>query len=222
MHGYTDANEDDGFVLGPLDLTLHPGELVFLVGGNGSGKTTLAKLLTGLYQPQTGEIRIDGKPVDLQSADVYRELFSALFADGYFFDSLLGLETANLHAQAQSYLIKLELQEKVRVDGGVFSTTELSRGQRKRLALLTAYLEDRPVYVLDEWAADQDPRFRKVFYTELLPELKARGKCVLVITHDESYFDMADRVIRLSSGKLDQGSMSDVSRLHHGSLACVP
>jgi len=58
------------------------------------------------------------------------------------------------------------------------------------------------VYLFDEWAADQDPVFKKVFYTQLLPELKARGKAVLVISHDERYFGAADRVIRLDYGKL--------------------
>ena len=83
-----------------------------------------------------------------------------------------------------------------------FSTTHLSHGQRQRLALLGAYLEDRPIYVFDEWAANQEPQFRNIFYRQILPELKARGKLAVVISHDDRYFDVADRLIRLTSGVL--------------------
>jgi putative pyoverdin transport system ATP-binding/permease protein len=201
-HSYHREQDDNHFVLGPINLTFRPGELVFLVGGNGSGKSTLAKIITGLYTPETGEIRLDGKPVTNGNRDDYRQLFSAVFGDFYLFDDLLGLDPADLDAQAQEYLEQLHLHHKVKVKDGVFSTTALSQGQRKRLALLTAYLEDRPFYLFDEWASDQDPQFKDLFYTQLLPELKARGKTVLVITHDEKYFDAADRIIKLDYGKL--------------------
>ncbi|MBH9340157.1 cyclic peptide transporter, partial [Pseudomonas aeruginosa] len=85
---------------------------------------------------------------------------------------------------------------------GNFSTPDLSTGQRKRLALINAWLEERPVLVFDEWAADQDPAFRRVFYTELLPDLKRQGKTIIVISHDDRYFEMADQLIRLSAGKV--------------------
>jgi putative ATP-binding cassette transporter len=68
--------------------------------------------------------------------------------------------------------------------------------------LLTAYIEDRPIYVFDEWAADQDPFFKRVFYYNFLPELKARGKAVLVISHDDRYYNVADRIIRLDCGSV--------------------
>jgi putative ATP-binding cassette transporter len=201
-HTYHREGEDGGFLLGPIDLTLRPGEVVFLVGGNGSGKTTLAKVLAGLYAPEAGEVRLNGRPVTAADREAYRQHFAAVFADFYLFERLVGLGRPDLDAQAAHYLRHLRLDKKVTVRGGAFSTTELSQGQRKRLALLTAYLEDRPVYLFDEWAADQDPVFKKVFYTQLLPELKARGKAVLVISHDERYFGVADRVVRLDYGKL--------------------
>jgi putative ATP-binding cassette transporter len=202
-HAYRGEGED-GFLLGPIDLRLRRGELVFLVGGNGSGKTTLAKLLVGLYAPAAGEVRLNGRPVGDPQGEYYRQLFSATFADGHLFDRLLGLELAQVDAQAEGYLALLGLGHQVRAEGGRLSTIELSQGQRKRLALLTAYLEDRPVYVFDEWAADQDPRFKEVFYTRLLPELKGRGKAVLVISHDDRYFHVADRVVRLDSGTIQE------------------
>jgi putative ATP-binding cassette transporter len=200
-HDYNDPSEDR-FWLGPVDLSLSRGELLFVVGGNGSGKTTLAKLLVGLYAPATGEVRLNGRRV--ADPEHYRQFFSAVFADAYLFDRILGRPATGLDDGARDYLTRLELGNKVQVDGGRFSTTELSQGQRKRLALLTAYLEDRPVYVFDEWAADQDPRFKEVFYTRLLPELKARGKAVLVVSHDEQYFHVADRVVQLDYGKLHE------------------
>ena len=197
-----EESANGGFVLGPLDLALHPKEIIFLVGGNGSGKSTFVKLLTGLYAPQAGEIRYDGERVGDDNREWYRQHFSAVFTDFYLFQDLRGLEGVGLDERAAAYLRRLQLEHKVRVTDGRLSTTALSQGQRKRLALLTAYLEDRPIYVFDEWAADQDPTYKKVFYEELLPELKARGKAVVVITHDDRYFHLGDRVIKLDYGKM--------------------
>jgi putative ATP-binding cassette transporter len=201
-HSYYREHEDGHFTLGPLDLTLRRGELVFLVGGNGSGKTTLAKLLTGLYAPEAGELRVDGVPVTPQTRAAYRQLFTAVFYDFHLFERLLGLARPELVERAREYLVRLHLDRKVRLEGDRLSTTSLSQGQRKRLALLTAYLEDRPIYVFDEWAADQDPLFRELFYRELLPELRGRGKLVFVISHDDRYFHLADRVVKLEAGRL--------------------
>jgi putative ATP-binding cassette transporter len=180
--------------------------MTFIVGGNGSGKTTLAKIITGLYSPEQGSITLAGDRITEESSEYYRQHFSAVFSDFFLFDSLLGLESVELDAHARSYLSKLRLDQKVSVKEGVLSTIDLSRGQRKRLALLTAYLEDRPFYVFDEWASDQDPVFKETFYLELLPELKSRGKTLIVITHDEKYFSLADRVVQLDYGKLQADS----------------
>jgi putative ATP-binding cassette transporter len=202
MHSYHREQDETSFVLGPIDLTFRPGELVFLVGGNGSGKSTLAKLVAGLYLPEKGELRLDGEPITHTNRDNYRQLFSAVFADFYLFENLLGLKRNGLDAQAAEYLEQLHLSQKVKVKDGALSTIDVSQGQRKRLALLTAYLEDRPFYLFDEWASDQDPHFKNIFYTQLLPELKERGKSVLVITHDDRFFHLADRIIKLDYGRL--------------------
>ncbi|MET0647790.1 MAG: cyclic peptide export ABC transporter [Pyrinomonadaceae bacterium] len=202
-HTYRGEGEGEHFILGPLDLTIVPGELIFIIGGNGSGKTTLAKLLVGLYIPESGEIRLDGSPVTADSLETYRGHFSMVFSDFHLFEALLGMEEIALDEKALEYLVQLRLEQKVAVRDGRFSTTKLSQGQRKRLALLTAYLEGRPIYVFDEWAADQDPVFKHIFYRQLLPELKASGKTALVITHDDRYFDMADRIIKLEYGKVE-------------------
>ncbi|MEV1056798.1 cyclic peptide export ABC transporter [Micromonospora chalcea] len=190
------------FVLGPLDFEFRRGEILFVVGANGSGKTTLAKVLTSLYEPESGAIQVDGTQVTAANREDYRNLFSAVFSDFHLFDSLLGLPAGEQAAKAQRYLERLQLDHKVRVDGDRFSTTALSLGQRKRLALLVTYLEDRPFCLFDEWAADQDPVFKDFFYRELLPELRDRDKAVVVISHDDRYFDAADRLVRLDYGQI--------------------
>jgi putative ATP-binding cassette transporter len=202
LHSYHREQEDSHFVLGPVNLVFTPGELVFLVGGNGSGKSTLAKIIAGLYLPEGGEIKLDGNLITDTNRDDFRQIFSAVFADFYLFENLLGLNRSDLDTRASEYLKLLHLHHKVKIKNGTLSTTAVSSGQRKRLALLTAYLEDRPFYLFDEWASDQDPYFKEIFYTQLLPELKARGKCVLVISHDDKYFDIADRIIKLDYGKI--------------------
>ncbi|PXW28667.1 cyclic peptide export ABC transporter [Paraburkholderia caballeronis] len=190
-----------GFALGPLSLTVQRGETLFIVGENGCGKTTLIKLLLGLYEPETGTLLVDGAPVRADQRDAYRQLFSVVFSDYYLFDTLLpGDDT--LRADAQRYLERLALAHKVSVRDGAFSTTDLSTGQRKRLALVHAYLENRPVLVLDEWAADQDPTFRRIFYAEILPDLKRQGKTLIVISHDDRYFGAADRYVRIEDGRI--------------------
>jgi putative ATP-binding cassette transporter len=201
-HSYHREREDDSFMLGPIDLSMGPGELVFLIGGNGSGKSTLAKVITGLYPPAGGEIRLNGVVVGDQNRDDYRQCFSTVFSDYFLFERIVGSGGAQADRRAREYLERLHLNHKVSIRDGVFSTTLLSQGQRKRLALLCAYIEDRPFYLFDEWASDQDPLFKEVFYSQLLPELRSLGKAVLVITHDDRYFDRADRLIKLDYGRI--------------------
>jgi putative ATP-binding cassette transporter len=199
-HTYASETGDNQFHLGPIDLSLNVGELVFIVGGNGSGKSTLAKLITGLYTPGSGELYWDGQLVHDQNREEYRQLFSTVFADFYLFERLLGVNEGQRNAM--DYLRLLQLDQKVEIREGSLTTLALSQGQRKRLALLSAYLEDRPIYLFDEWASDQDPFFREVFYQQLLLDLKQRGKTVLVISHDDRYFHLADRVIKLEYGQI--------------------
>ncbi|MFM0205986.1 cyclic peptide export ABC transporter [Paraburkholderia sediminicola] len=201
-HRYFREKENDVFTLGPVNLSFRPGELVYLIGGNGSGKTTLAKMLVGLYTPESGRILLNGEEVGEAQRDAYRQHFSVVFSDFFLFDTLLGIRLDNVDDAAHALLEDLQLAHKVKIENGVFSTLELSQGQRKRLALLVSYLEDRPFYLFDEWAADQDPLFKDVFYRRLLPELKAKGKTVVVITHDDRYFHLADRYIKLDFGQV--------------------
>lgn len=189
------------FKLGPVNLKIEQGDIVFIVGENGCGKTTLIKLLLGLYAPQQGEIRLNEQIIDALNRDDYRQLFTTIFADYYLFDDVVQGDT-HIPEDANKYLQRLEIAHKVSVRDGSFTTTDLSTGQRKRLALVNAWLEERPVLVFDEWAADQDPTFRRIFYTELLPDLKRLGKTIIVISHDDRYFDVADQLVRMNAGKV--------------------
>ncbi len=210
-HMHPPNNDEKGFLLGPISLSLQAGQITYIVGGNGSGKSTLAKLITGLYPPNTGSIYLDGVLIEDQNREWYRQHFSAIFSDFYLFDSCLGLNHINLDREVERYLKQLHLDHKVQVRDGVLSTTNLSQGQRKRLALLTAYLEDRPIYLFDEWASDQEPLFRDLFYKQIIVKLKERGKTVLVITHDDRYFHLADHIIKLDYGKVEYNHVPNYS-----------
>ncbi|MGW5452626.1 ATP-binding cassette domain-containing protein [Nocardia sp. NPDC003979] len=197
-----DESGEGGFRLGPIDLVFEPGQITFIVGGNGSGKSTLAKIITGLYVPRTGSLSLNGERIDHDNIEWFRQNSSAVFTDFHLFEDYLGFDRPGIDAEVRRYLEELQIAHKVSVEGGRLSTVDLSQGQRKRLALLTALLEDRQIYVFDEWAADQEPRFREVFYREILTDLKQRGKTVIVITHDDRYFDCADQLVKLDFGSV--------------------
>jgi putative ATP-binding cassette transporter len=193
------------FTLGPCDLSIRPGETIFVVGGNGSGKSTLTRVLTQLYRVEAGALLWDGVLVDGSTASRYRNLFSAVYADFHLFDRLYGMEGVDPE-HVRRLLADVGLADKTQYVDGRFTNVGLSTGQRKRLALVVALIEDRPIYVLDELSADQDPAFRQRYYKEFLPTLKARGKTLIVVSHDERYFDVADRVIVMQDGRFEPGS----------------
>ncbi|WP_421506633.1 multidrug ABC transporter permease/ATP-binding protein [Erwinia rhapontici] len=196
---------DNGFHVGPVNMTLKRGELVFLIGGNGSGKSTLAMLLTGLYQPVSGDILLDGQVVEASSMESYRRLFSAVFTDVHLFDRLIDDQGQAIDpALVQNWLERLKMQDKIKLEGNRVLNLKLSKGQTKRLALLLATAEQRDILLLDEWAADQDPHFRRIFYRELLPWLQSLGKTVFAISHDDHYFLHADRLLEMRDGTLSE------------------
>ena len=191
---------EGAFQLGPLDLSVNSNELLFIVGGNGSGKSTLLKVLTGLYAPETGSILLDSEIVRREDLPVYRSLFSIIFTDFHLFDRLYGLQNIDQHV-VDDLLVAMRLQNVTRIEHGQFESTDLSTGQKKRLALIVAFLEQRPILVFDEVAADQDPGFRKYFYEVLLPRLQSEGKTIVAVTHDDHYFHVADRVLKMEDGR---------------------
>lgn len=198
---YTDSQGLPVFTVGPVDMDINRGEMLFIVGGNGSGKSTLLKILTGLYTPGAGVITIDGIQIDQNNLQGLSELYTCIFSDFHLFDRLYGLEEIKAE-EAEGLIEKMELKDKVTYDDGRFSTLNLSTGQRKRLALIISLLEDKSIYVFDEWAADQDSHFREYFYGTILKELREKGKTVIAVTHDDRYWGAADRVLKMELGRV--------------------
>ncbi|EKJ5634086.1 multidrug ABC transporter permease/ATP-binding protein [Campylobacter coli] len=209
----TSFSYDDNFHLNPVNLELKKGELIFLIGKNGSGKSTFCMLLTGLFKPSEGEIFVDDMKIDDDNLDIYRSLVSAVFSDFHLFTKTLAKEKFAEEEKIASWLEFLELKGKTRVEDHELVLTKLSTGQKKRLAMLIALLEERDILVLDEWAADQDPVFRRFFYKKLLPLLKEQGKTIFAITHDDAYFDSADRIFLAEEGNISELKGENIKEL---------
>lgn len=201
IHFYYKKNNNDKFVIGPIDMTIKRGEVLFIAGGNGTGKTTLLKIITGLYLPTEGEIRINGTTLTLENYQSYREMFSTIFTDFHVFRKLYGFSDLD-QDKLSDILHELKLDDKTSLIDGSFDSSNLSRGQKKRFAYMISYLDNRQVYVFDEFAADQDPWFKQYFYYTILPSLKAEGKTVIAVTHDDNYFDACDRLVKMDYGKI--------------------
>ncbi len=201
VFSYPDEAGVPGYTVGPINLKIQAGEIIFLMGGNGSGKSTFLKLLTGLYVPRSGRLLVNGQTVTAGQLPRFRNLFSIIFTDFHLFDRLYGLSSID-DAQLNQLLADMDIANKTSYYEGRFSHLQLSTGQRKRLALIVAVLEQKPILVCDEWAADQDPQFRKHFYEVILPELKGQGKTIIAATHDDHYFHAADRLLKMEYGQI--------------------
>jgi len=211
LFSYRDAWNEPVFAVGPLSAEFRAGEITFVTGGNGSGKSTMLRLLTALMPLDGGTLLVDGAPVEAVRMQAYRDQISAIFSDNHLSRRLYGISDPD-PVQVRAALERLEMGDKVTVRDGAFSTVDLSTGQRKRLAMVVARLADKPVIVLDEWAADQDPHYRRVFYEELLPELKAAGKIVICVTHDDRWFGVADKIYHMNEGRFDAAGVQPVGR----------
>lgn len=198
---YQDQYGKSLFAIGPIDLEIKTGEMIFIIGGNGSGKSTLLKLLTGLYYPTTGSLELNHELIERSESTSYRELFAIIFTDFHLFDKLYGLSKVD-DKQVKKLLQLVELDKKTKYREGGFTQLDLSTGQKKRLAFVAAVLENKSIYIFDELAADQDPQFRQYFYEKILPDLKQQGKTIIAVTHDDKYFYIADRVLKMEYGQL--------------------
>jgi len=196
-----------------VDFTLRSGELVFITGGNGSGKSTFLRVLAGLYPPNSGEITLDGMSVDDHNRNTYRALMSAIFFDYHLFQRLYGIPEGGA-AELERLLAQFRLSDKTGLVNGEFRTLDLSGGQRRRLALIVSLLEKRPILLLDEWTAEQDPEFRRKFYDELLPDLMAAGATIVVITHDDRYLD--ELTLRARRVRMDEGRIVEQRTMNMG------
>lgn len=213
---YHSEIDGEAFSVGPISFKVERGEHIFIIGGNGSGKSTFARLLTGLYRPHGGQVLVDGHKVFQDNWQEYRQQFSSVFSDFHLFHHIVDGEGVDIaSSEIDEWIERLEMADKVDHRQGQLTDVRYSQGQRKRLALMMAVLEQRGCILLDEWAADQDPRFRKLFYRQLLPLLKQRGVTVIAITHDDAYFDAADRIFKMDTGQLTELTPSDLAQVHH-------
>lgn len=201
------GDRHNSFGIGPVNFEIRKGEVVFIYGGNGSGKTTFIYSLLGLFYPTAGTLKLNSTVLNETNYAEYRSLFSVVFSDYYLFNEIITPEPIDAD-KADQYLKLFELEDKVTIDGTRFSTTDLSAGQKKRLALIAALLEGKQILVIDEWAADQDPNFRNKFYTEIIPMLKSNGVTVVAITHDDKYYYCADKLFRMEDGKISAKNLA--------------
>ena len=201
VFSYADEKYGSSFTLGPMNFELTKNEIVFIVGGNGSGKSTFLKILTSLYRPDEGKIYIDGNPLSSGRLTAYRNLFSPIFVDFHLFERFYGKHELD-DDKVDALLDQMGLSGTTDIIDKKITRRELSTGQRKRLALIVSILEDKAIFLFDEVAADQDPVFRKYFYETIIPNLKSKGKTVIAVTHDDKYFSVADRVLKMDYGKL--------------------
>lgn len=199
-------NEEKGevFKLQPLNLTIEKGESIFITGGNGSGKSTFIQLLTGLYTPTSGNIYLNEQKVHKENYAYYRDQISCIFTDNYLFsENYNNFDFTEVGTDLEALVNKMELD-------GIFAydretgrvKTKLSKGQQKRVALIYSLLEKKDLIILDEWAAEQDPVFREYFYRTIIPELKEMGKTLVAVTHDDAYFDCAERTLKFNFGSI--------------------
>ncbi len=201
---YFDGADKKQFGIGPINFEVNRREIIFIIGGNGSGKSTLIKLLTGLYKPVAGEIVVDDETeITEENLQEYRELFGVIFSDFFLFSELYGIRDLDPR-RVLKLIDKMQLSNKTSFKDNSFTNRSLSTGQKKRLAMISLMLEQKNIFVFDEWAADQDPEFRKYFYNELIHEFKKMGKTIIAITHDDFYFGKADKIY-----KMDYGTFSE-------------
>ncbi|WP_378186694.1 cyclic peptide export ABC transporter [Aquimarina sp. W85] len=198
---YESENDEKTFALGPIDLTISQGEVLFVVGGNGSGKSTFINVLTGLYMPTEGEIVLNDNK-DLNIKDDLQDSMTAIFTNNHIFSHNYDDYVLENNKEYGELLKTMQLDNVVEDDTEESARRKFSKGQSKRMSMIFALLEKKPILILDEWAADQDPHFRKYFYEELIPKLRSEGKTIIAVTHDDAYFHLADRIIKFDYGKI--------------------
>jgi cyclic peptide transporter len=202
MFRFNDASADtDEFVLGPIDLTIRRGDVVYFVGENGSGKTVLMRVIAGLYPATSGKLLFNEKTIAQWNMQEYRDHFTTVFNDFYLFKELLGQHDVSVD-EVTRLLDYFGIKGKTHFSDGSFSTIDLSSGQKKRLALVVALLDERPILIIDEFGTEQDPGHRDQFYREWLPEMKRMGMTLLIVSHDDEYYECADMIVRMDFGKI--------------------
>ncbi|MEM7185358.1 MAG: cyclic peptide export ABC transporter [Bacteroidota bacterium] len=198
---YENENEEKTFALGPVNMNITKGEVIFVVGGNGSGKSTFINILSGLYEPSGGSIRLNGES-EISIKNDLQDSMAVIFTDNHIFSNNYDNYELEGNSSYGELLETMRLHEVVADDKDDSARRRFSKGQSKRMSMIFALLENKPILILDEWAADQDPHFRKFFYEELIPRLKQEGKTIVAVTHDDAYFHLADRIVKFDYGKI--------------------
>jgi len=199
---YLQDDVETRFKVGPINLEITKGELIFLTGGNGSGKSTFIKLLTGLYRPTEGKIHFNGCEVSDAMICSYRDQISSIFTDNYLTtENYDQFNLTDSNENLRGHILFMYMDKVLKYENNKFNLN-LSKGQTKRLALILALMEKKSILVLDEWAAEQDPDFRRYFYRVVLPSLLDAGKTIIAVTHDDNYFDCAHRIIKFDFGEI--------------------
>jgi cyclic peptide transporter len=198
---YKNNQEESSFSLGPINLNIIKGETIFIVGGNGSGKSTFVNTLTGLYTPTNGELILNNQKVN-GIKEKLQNLIAAVFTNNHIFSNNYDDYNIEGNKEYKELLKTMQLDKVITDDKENSARRNFSKGQSKRMSLIFALLENKPILVLDEWAADQDPHFRKFFYEELIPKFKKEGKTIIAVTHDDAYFKQADRIIKFDYGEI--------------------
>lgn len=210
---YFNSTQDKAFSIGPINLEIIKGEVLFVIGGNGSGKSTFINLLTGLYQPNAGDLFFNKIKIDSKKYPYYRNKISAIFTNNYLFEENYdGFDISESNDKLNSYIQELELSNVINVDNKKGISSKLSKGQQKRLAMIYSLMEEREILVLDEWAAEQDPVFRSYFYKTLIGKLRQMGKTIIAVTHDDAYFSYADRLLKFDYGRLSEQTLPAIAK----------
>ena len=210
-------------VLNGLNLRIHPGEHLALVGENGQGKTTLVKLMARLYDPSAGEILLDGVDLrDYRVEDLHHEI-GIIFQDFVRYDMAARLNIgvgriaevqhndalwrAAKKSRADGLLARfpegLDQMLGRRFEGGV----DLSGGEWQKMALARAYLRDAQVLILDEPTASLDAVAEYEVFLRFAD--LALGKTAVLISHRFSTVRMADRIVVLEDGKIHEEGTHD-------------
>jgi len=220
-----------------VSFSIRRGEVIALLGDNGAGKSTLVKILSGVYQPDSGHIVKNGAPLALKDATgALKAGIATVYQDLAVVDTLDVARNIYLGAMPRRFGIMIDFPrmyrdarrvlKSLRVDlPSVYTSVgELSGGQRQAVAIARALAVDAELFLLDEpTAALGVAQTEKV--NELIADLKQAGKSVLVITHNLSHvFEIADRIAALRHGRcvavrdIDQTTREEVVGLITGAI----
>lgn len=202
----------DRTILKNVNLLIHPGEKIAIIGKNGSGKSTIINLLLRFYEPNSGVIFANGIDVKQIPLENYRDLFSVVSQSPYLF---LGDIIQNINLNNSYEMEKIQKILEISGVAGYISNmpegyntqvgkngTRLSGGEKQKIAVARALLKDAPIVILDEATSNFDMESNSYLHDVILNEMKE--KTVIMITHHYSNLKGMDRVFEIESGELNE------------------